>query len=173
MDQAQPNPSSFVSQQRQWDRLMQMGRIGAIPGDGVNRACLTPLDREARRLLCVWAAEAGAAVSVDEAANLWLRREGTDRAAAPVLTGSHMDTQPQGGRFDGIYGVIAGLEALQAMQDAGVRTRRPVEVVAWTNEEGGRWRSDQKARGRSGGGGRMRSFIASWTWVSSMTSASS
>jgi beta-ureidopropionase / N-carbamoyl-L-amino-acid hydrolase len=139
MDQAQPSPSSFVSQQRQWDRLMQMGRIGAIPGDGVNRACLTPLDREARRLLCAWAAEAGATVSVDEAANLWLRREGTDAAAASVLTGSHMDTQPQGGRFDGIYGVIAGLEALAAMQDAGVRTRRPIEVVAWTNEEGGRF----------------------------------
>ena len=139
MDQAQASPSTFVSQQRQWNRLMQMSQIGAIAGDGVNRACLTPLDREARRLLCAWAAEAGAAVSVDEAANLWLRREGTDRTAAPVLTGSHMDTQPQGGRFDGIYGVMAGLEAMQAMQDAGVRTRRPIEVVAWTNEEGGRF----------------------------------
>jgi N-carbamoyl-L-amino-acid hydrolase len=118
---------------------MAMARIGAIPGDGVNRACLTPLDREARRLLCAWAAEADAAVSVDEAANLWLRRDGIDPDAAPVLTGSHMDTQPQGGRFDGIYGVIAGLEAVQAMQEAGLRTRRPVEVVAWTNEEGGRF----------------------------------
>lgn len=139
MDQAQRNPSASVSERRQWDRLMQMARIGAIPGNGVNRACLTPLDREARRLLCAWAAEADASVSVDEAANLWLRREGTEPGAAPVLTGSHMDTQPQGGRFDGIYGVIAGLEALQAMQDAGLRTRRPVELVAWTNEEGGRF----------------------------------
>ena len=131
--------SVAVSEQRQWNRLMQMSRIGAIPGDGVNRACLTPLDREARRLLCAWAAEAGASVSVDDAANLWLRREGTDRGAAPVVTGSHMDTQPQGGRFDGIYGVLAGLEAVQAMQDSGFRTRRPIEVVAWTNEEGGRF----------------------------------
>ncbi len=139
MDQLRPSPSTFVSERRQWDRLMQMARFGAIPGDGVNRACLTPLDREARRLLCAWAAEAGAFVSVDEAANLWLRRDGMDPAAAPVVTGSHMDTQPQGGRFDGIYGVIAGLEAVQAMQELNLRVRRPIEVVAWTNEEGGRF----------------------------------
>ena len=97
------------------------GSIGAIPGDGVNRACLTELDRQARRLLIGWAKEIGATVSVDAAANLWLRREGTDPHAAPVVTGSHMDTQPNGGRFDGIYGVIAGLEALTALHDAGVR----------------------------------------------------
>ena len=139
MDQLPPSPSTAVSAPRQWNRLMAMARLGAIPGDGVNRACLTPLDREARRLLCTWAAEAGASVSVDEAANLWLRREGTDPDATPVLTGSHMDTQPQGGRFDGIYGVIAGLEAVQAMQESGLQTRRPIEIVAWTNEEGGRF----------------------------------
>ena len=128
-----------VSETRQWDRLMQMARLGAIAGDGVDRACLTPLDRAARRLLIGWAAEIGAAVSVDDAANLWLRRDGTDPAAAPVLTGSHMDSQPAGGRFDGIYGVIAALEALTALHDAGIVTRRPVEAVAWTNEEGGRF----------------------------------
>ncbi|MGA9865878.1 MAG: M20 family metallo-hydrolase [Acetobacteraceae bacterium] len=133
------HPATSVNEQRQWDRLMAMARIGAIAGDGVNRACLTALDREARRLLIDWATEAGASVSVDAAANLWLRREGTDPAAAPVLTGSHMDTQPNGGRFDGIYGVIAGLEALAALHDANITTRRPIEVVAWTNEEGGRF----------------------------------
>jgi beta-ureidopropionase / N-carbamoyl-L-amino-acid hydrolase len=141
--------SSAVRETRQWDRLMAMARLGAIPGDsaspgddngaGVNRACLTMLDREARRLLISWAAGIGATVSVDEAANLWLRREGHERDAAPVVTGSHMDTQPQGGRFDGIYGVIAGLEAMTALADAGITTRRPVELVAWTNEEGGRF----------------------------------
>ncbi len=78
-------------------------------------------------------------MSVDAAANLWLRREGTDPHAAPVVTGSHMDTQPNGGRFDGIYGVIAGLEALTALHQSGTTLRRPVEVVAWTNEEGGRF----------------------------------
>jgi N-carbamoyl-L-amino-acid hydrolase len=118
---------------------MEMARIGAIPGEGVNRACLTDLDRQARRMLIGWAEAIGASVSVDAAANLWLRREGSDAGAAPVLTGSHMDTQPNGGRFDGIYGVIAGLEALTALHQSGITTRRPIEVVAWTNEEGGRF----------------------------------
>jgi len=130
---------SAVSEQRQWERLMAMAHIGAIPGDGVNRACLTELDRAARRLLIAWAEEIGAAVSVDAAANLWLRREGSDPHAAAVVTGSHMDTQPNGGRFDGIYGVIAGLETLSALHDANMTLRRPIEVVAWTNEEGGRF----------------------------------
>ncbi|HEY6431190.1 MAG TPA: M20 family metallo-hydrolase [Acetobacteraceae bacterium] len=128
-----------VDTARQWDRLMAMARIGAIANEGVNRACLTDLDRQARRLLIDWAASIGATVSVDAAANLFLRFDGTHPNAAPVLTGSHMDTQPQGGRFDGIYGVIAGLEALAAIRQAGIRPRRPIEVVAWTNEEGGRF----------------------------------
>ena len=131
--------AAAVDEQRQWDRLMAMARIGAIPGDGVNRACLTDLDRQARRQLIAWAKEIGASISMDAAANLWLRREGSDPHATAVVTGSHMDTQPNGGRFDGIYGVIAGLEALTALHDAKVTTRRPVEVVAWTNEEGGRF----------------------------------
>ena len=131
--------AAAVDEQRQWGRMMAMAQIGAIPGDGVNRACLTALDRQARRLLIDWANEVGAAVSVDAAANLWLRLEGTDPRAAAVITGSHMDTQPNGGRFDGIYGVIAGLEALTALQQSGTKPRRPVEVVAWTNEEGGRF----------------------------------
>ena len=131
--------AAAVDERRQWDWLMELAKIGAIAGDGVNRACLTALDREARRLLIAWAKEIGAAVSVDAAANLWLRREGTDPRAASVVTGSHMDTQPNGGRFDGIYGVVAGLEALTALHRSGVTLRRPVEVVAWTNEEGGRF----------------------------------
>ena len=134
-----------VSEARQWARLMELAELGAIPGDapedrGVNRACLTPLDRQARRLLIGWARAIGCTVSVDAAANLWLRRDGSEPDAAAVLTGSHMDTQPQGGRFDGIWGVVAGLEALSALHDAGVVTRRPIELVAWTNEEGGRFR---------------------------------
>ena len=131
--------AAAVSQSRQWDRLMTLARLGAIPGDGVNRPCLSPLDREARRLVIAWAQEIGAEVSIDAAANLFLRRAGTDPDAAPVLTGSHMDSQPEGGRFDGIYGVIAGLEAITALHDAGITTRHPIEVVAWTNEEGGRF----------------------------------
>src|SRR5262245_20131089 len=131
--------AAAVSEQRQWQRLMAMAELGVIPGNGVNRACLTELDRDARRLLIGWAGEIGATASIDAAANLWLRRNGTDTDAAPVVTGSHMDTQPNGGRFDGIYGVIAGLEAMTALHEAGAALRRPLEVVAWTNEEGGRF----------------------------------
>jgi len=131
--------AAAVSEARQWDRLMQMARLGAIPGEGVNRACLTPLDREARRLLLAWGTALGLAPSVDALGNLFLRHEGSDPGLAPVLTGSHMDTQPNGGRFDGIWGVIAGLEAIQALREAGIATQRPIELVAWTNEEGGRF----------------------------------
>ena len=131
--------AATVNEQRQWDRLMAMAQIGAIANNGVNRACLTELDRQARRLLIGWGKEIGATVSIDAAANLWLRREGSEPHAAAVVTGSHMDTQPNGGRFDGIYGVIAGLEALTTLHQSGITPRRPIEVVAWTNEEGGRF----------------------------------
>jgi N-carbamoyl-L-amino-acid hydrolase len=131
--------AAAVDEARQWGRLMALAGIGAIPGDGVNRQALTALDRAARRLIIDWAEAAGAQVSVDAAANLWLRKEGSDPAAAPLLTGSHMDSQPEGGRFDGIYGVVAGLEVLSALHDSGLVLERPLEVVAWTNEEGSRF----------------------------------
>ena len=124
---------------RLWRRLMQMAEIGAIPGNGVNRQALSEEDIAARELLIDWARRRGYAVAVDEAANLFVRRPGSEPDLAPVLTGSHMDSQPRGGRFDGIYGVIAGLEAIEALDDAGTATRRPVELVAWTNEEGSRF----------------------------------
>ena len=138
-----PNLVAAVSETRQWQRLMEMGALGGFKDAdghwGVNRACLTQNDRKSRRLLISWAEAAGLAVSVDRLGNLFLRHEGTDPTLAPVLTGSHMDSQPAGGRFDGIWGVIAGLEAVQALREAGVTTKRPIEVVAWTNEEGGRY----------------------------------
>ena len=134
-----PNLVAAVSEARQWDRLMAMAKLGAIPGDGVNRACLTPLDRESRRMFIAWGEALGLSASIDQLGNLFLRHEGAEPGLAPVLTGSHMDSQPKGGRFDGIYGVIAGLEAVHALREAGVTTRRPIEVVAWTNEEGGRF----------------------------------
>src|SRR5688572_21198038 len=131
--------ASRVDEKRLWQRHVEMARIGAIPNNGVNRAALSQEDIAARALLLSWAAQRNFCVSVDGLGNLFVRRDGTDPDAAPVMTGSHMDSQPRGGRFDGIYGVLAGLEALEAMEDAGVVTRRPVEVVAWTNEEGGRF----------------------------------
>lgn len=142
-DGVAPNAVAAVSEARLWQRLMEMAEIGGFIGDGghhgVNRPCLTTLDRQARRLLISWAERMGATVSIDPAGNLFLRLEGTDPSLPPVLTGSHMDSQPQGGRFDGIYGVLCGLEAIEAIAAAGVKPRRAIEVVAWTNEEGGRY----------------------------------
>ncbi|MEO8442824.1 MAG: Zn-dependent hydrolase [Betaproteobacteria bacterium] len=131
--------ANHVNEQRLWQRHAEMAQIGAIPGNGVNRAALSKEDIVARKLLLAWAAKRNYSVSADGIGNLFLRRAGTDADATPIMTGSHMDSQPRGGRFDGIYGVLAGFEALEAMDEAGVVTRRPIEVVAWTNEEGGRF----------------------------------
>ena len=128
-----------VRQNRLWQRHVAMARIGAIPGGGVNRQCLTQEDIRARALLISWAKARGYEVLVDDIANLFIRRNGREKEAPPIVTGSHMDSQPAGGRFDGIYGVLAGLEALEALDDLGIETRSPIEVVAWTNEEGGRF----------------------------------
>lgn len=139
MREAHQDAVARVSEERLWRRHMEMARIGAIPGNGVNRAALSQEDIAARKVLIGWARERNFEVGVDAIGNLFVRRPGRDAAAAPVMTGSHMDSQPRGGRFDGIYGVLAGLEALQAIDEAGVKTRRPIELVAWTNEEGGRF----------------------------------
>jgi N-carbamoyl-L-amino-acid hydrolase len=118
---------------------MNMGSIGATPRGGVNRLALTSQDAAAQSQLAAWAQRRGFAASRDEIGNVYIRREGTEAAAAPVMTGSHLDSQPTGGKYDGAYGVLAGLEVLEALEDADVITRRPVEVVAWMNEEGARF----------------------------------
>lgn len=128
-----------VRQDRLWSRLMDMARIGAIPGNGVNRQALSKEDVAARRLLIDWARARGFGVGVDPIGNLFIRRPGRNPDAPPVLTGSHLDSQPTGGRFDGVYGVLAGFEVLEALEDAGAVTDRPIVAVAWTNEEGGRF----------------------------------
>ena len=133
------NAVGHVDQHRLWQRHMQMAQIGAIPGNGVNRAAFSREDIEARKVLIAWAQARKFTVAADAIGNLFIRRPGTDANAAPVMTGSHTDSQPRGGRFDGIYGVLAGLEALEAIDEAGARTRHPIEVVAWSNEEGGRF----------------------------------
>jgi N-carbamoyl-L-amino-acid hydrolase len=128
-----------VDEARLWQRHMEMAQIGAIPGNGVNRAAFSKEDIAARKLLISWARARSFSVAIDAIGNLFIRRAGTDPSAPPVMTGSHMDSQPRGGRFDGIYGVLAGLEVLEAIDAAGISTRHPVELVAWSNEEGGRF----------------------------------
>ncbi|MFQ5774325.1 MAG: Zn-dependent hydrolase [Kiloniellaceae bacterium] len=136
-----------VNGARLWDSLMEMGRIGATPGGGVGRLALTDLDRQARDLFVHWCEAAGCTVRVDRMGNIFARRAGADNGLAPVLTGSHLDTQPLGGKFDGIYGVLAGLEVVRALDDAGLATRRPIDVVVWTDEEGARFRAGMLASG--------------------------
>lgn len=131
--------SGHVDARRLWQRHVDMGRIGATPKGGVNRQALSPEDARARALLASWAQGRGFGVFNDAIGNLFIRRAGADAAARPVLTGSHLDTQPTGGRYDGAYGVLAGFEVLEALEDAGIRTRRPIELVAWMNEEGSRF----------------------------------
>lgn len=128
-----------VDEQRLWDSLMAMAEIGRTSNGGSCRLTLTDDDVAGRRLFMQWCEEAGCKVYTDEVGNIFARRAGTDPKAAPVLCGSHLDTQPLGGRFDGVYGVLAGLEVLRTLNTRGIATRHPVEVVAWTNEEGSRF----------------------------------
>ena len=124
---------------RLWSSLMELARIGATPKGGVRRVTLTEADREGRELFARWCREAGLDLRVDGIGNMFARRAGTDRDAPPVVMGSHLDSQPNGGKFDGAYGVMAGLEVVRALNDAGVQTRAPLEVASWTNEEGSRF----------------------------------
>jgi beta-ureidopropionase / N-carbamoyl-L-amino-acid hydrolase len=124
---------------RLWASLMEMAQIGATAGGGVRRLALTEEDRRGRELFARWCREAGMSVVTDEVGNLFARREGTKAHAAPVLMGSHLDTQPEGGRFDGVYGVLAALEVVRALNDAQAVTEKPIEICSWTNEEGARF----------------------------------
>ena len=128
-----------IDEARLWARHMSLARHGATAAGGVNRQALSPEEASARREVTGWASALGLKASTDAAGNLFLRLEGTDPSAAPVLTGSHLDSQPTGGKFDGVYGALAGLESVEAMIDAKVRPRRSIEIVAWMNEEGSRF----------------------------------
>ena len=124
---------------RLWDSLMALAQIGATPKGGVCRLTLTDLDKQGRDLVSRWALEAGMTVTIDKIGNGFLRRAGRDNSLPPVVTGSHIDTQPTGGKFDGNYGVLAGIEVVRTLNDAGVTTEAPIEVAWWTNEEGSRF----------------------------------
>jgi N-carbamoyl-L-amino-acid hydrolase len=129
----------IINGERLWRSLMDMAGIGATEKGGVCRLALTDLDRQARDLFVKWCLEAGCSVSVDRMGNIFARRCGSDDILPPVMTGSHMDTQPTGGRFDGVFGVMAGLEIIRTLNECKVSTKHPLEVVVWTNEEGSRF----------------------------------
>jgi N-carbamoyl-L-amino-acid hydrolase len=128
-----------VNGDRLWASLMELAEIGATPKGGVCRLAASDLDGAARRLFIRWCEEAGCTVTVDRIGNIFARRAGRNPDLPPVLAGSHLDTQPTGGRFDGAYGVIAGLEVVRSLNDLGYETEAPLEIVAWTNEEGSRF----------------------------------
>jgi beta-ureidopropionase / N-carbamoyl-L-amino-acid hydrolase len=128
-----------VNSGRLWSSIMSMARIGETPRGGCNRQALTDEDKVARDFLVRAGADTGCTVQVDRVGNIFLRREGTLPASEPVLIGSHLDTQPTGGRFDGVFGVMAGLEVLRTLAEHDVKLGRPIEVVDWTNEEGCRF----------------------------------
>ena len=131
--------STRIAGDRLWSSLMEMAEIGKTLRGGCNRQALTPEDKLGRDLFVSWCEAAGCTVTIDEMGNVFARRSGADASLPPIIAGSHLDTQPAGGKFDGVYGVLAGLEVVRTLNDHGVETRHPFEVVCWTNEEGARF----------------------------------
>ena len=136
-----------INGDRLWESLMEMAKIGALPNGGCGRLALTDEDKIGRDLFVKWCEDAGCQITVDEMGNIFARRAGTNPDLPPVATGSHLDTQPHGGKFDGVFGVLAGLEVIRALNDAGVVTEAPIEVIDWTNEEGSRFAPAMVASG--------------------------
>ncbi len=128
-----------INAARLWQRHVDMAKLGATAGGGVHRLALTDLDIEAHTLLNDWATKHGFLVSLDAIGNMFIRREGSDPSLPPVASGSHTDTQPNGGRFDGITGVLTAFEAMETIHEAGIETRHPIETIIWNNEEGSRF----------------------------------
>lgn len=133
------SPSLKINGERLWDSLMQMAKIGATEKGGCCRLALTDLDKESRDLFRSWCVDAGCTIRIDKMGNIFARRAGKSNHLPPVMAGSHLDTQPTGGRFDGVYGVLTGLEVIRSLNDLGIETEHPVEAICWTNEEGSRF----------------------------------
>lgn len=136
-----------VDGERLWDSLMEMAKIGPGIAGGNNRQTLTDADAEGRALFQRWCEAAGMTTGLDRMGNMFMRHEGAEPDLDPVYIGSHLDTQPTGGKYDGVLGVLAGLEVVRSIRDLGVRTRRPIVVVNWTNEEGARFAPAMLASG--------------------------
>jgi N-carbamoyl-L-amino-acid hydrolase len=131
--------STRVNETRLWQSLMDMGAVGGLPHGGCCRAALSREDKAGRDLFVGWCRDAGCEVTFDQVGNIFAQRPGYDTTRPAVATGSHLDTQPHAGKFDGVYGVLAGLEVVRALNDARVVTSAPINVVVWTNEEGVRF----------------------------------
>ncbi|RMC31548.1 Zn-dependent hydrolase [Paracoccus alkanivorans] len=144
---AVPAANMKIDGDRLWDSLMEMARIGPGVAGGNNRQTLTDADAEGRRLFQRWCEEAGMSMGVDRMGNMFMRHEGTEPELDPVYIGSHLDTQPTGGKYDGVLGVLSGLEVIRSIRDMGISTRRPIVVVNWTNEEGTRFAPAMLASG--------------------------
>lgn len=128
-----------VNGQRLWDSLMAMAKIGELPNGGCCRLALSEEDKAGRDLFLQWCKAQGCTSTTDDMGNLFVRRAGRDNTLAPVVFGSHLDTQPHGGKFDGIYGVLAGLEVIRTLNENAIETTAPLEIVVWMNEEGARF----------------------------------
>ena len=142
-----PGENLKINATRLWDSLMEMAEIGPGVRGGNNRQTLTDSDKEGRDLFSKWCKESNMSVAIDTMGNMFARFEGTDSSLDPVMVGSHLDTQPTGGRYDGVLGVLGGLEIIRTLNDLGIKTRRPIEVVNWTNEEGTRFAPAMLASG--------------------------
>lgn len=142
-----PGENLRIDSARLWDSLMEMAKIGPGVAGGNNRQTLTDADAEGRRLFQKWCEDAGMTMGVDQMGSMFAMRAGEDPAAAPVYMGSHLDTQPTGGKYDGVLGVLGALECVRTMNDLGIRTRHPIVVVNWTNEEGTRFAPAMLASG--------------------------
>ena len=128
-----------INSERLWDSLMDMARVGPGVAGGNNRQTVTDADSEGRHLFQTWAEAAGCSMGLDQMGNMFAMRAGTDPDALPVYVGSHLDTQPTGGKYDGVLGVLGGLELLRTMSDLDIKTKHPIVVTNWTNEEGTRY----------------------------------
>ncbi|MCY4006679.1 MAG: Zn-dependent hydrolase [Rhodobacteraceae bacterium] len=144
---ARLNDNLKIDGERLWDSLMEMAQIGPGVAGGNNRQTLTDEDGEARDLFQSWCRQAGLVVNTDRMGTMFARREGEDPTALPVYVGSHLDTQPTGGKYDGVLGVLGGLEIIRSLNDLGIRTRHPIVVTNWTNEEGTRFAPAMLASG--------------------------
>jgi N-carbamoyl-L-amino-acid hydrolase len=142
-----PGENLRINPDRLWDSLMQMAKIGPGVAGGNNRQTLTDEDGEGRRLFQKWCDAAGLTMGVDQMGTMFALREGTDPEALPVYVGSHLDTQPTGGKYDGVLGVLGGLEIVRTLNDLGIRTKHPIVVTNWTNEEGTRFAPAMLASG--------------------------